>query len=113
MLFYNVLFSSKGLEKSWERHQEVAEYFHAGLENMGLKLFVKEKVSFEFLYKHVLYLLLWDLVAIETRKIIINETRWKCTNSDFNGCYRKQDCQRLPQLLLLVDMTGKRSQPTS
>uniref|UniRef100_A0A8D3C5L7 Alanine--glyoxylate aminotransferase n=1 Tax=Scophthalmus maximus TaxID=52904 RepID=A0A8D3C5L7_SCOMX len=43
MLFYNVLFSSKGLEKSWERHQEVAEYFHAGLENMGLKLFVKEK----------------------------------------------------------------------
>lgn len=36
----------KGLEKSWDRHQTVAEYFHAGLESMGLKLFVKEKVSF-------------------------------------------------------------------
>lgn len=36
----------KGLENSWERHEKVAEYFHAGLENMGLKLFVKEKVSF-------------------------------------------------------------------
>ena len=36
---------SQGLENSWERHRSVAEYFHAGLENMGLKLFVKEKVS--------------------------------------------------------------------
>lgn len=36
---------SKGLEKSCERHEKVAEYFHAGLESMGLKLFVKEKVS--------------------------------------------------------------------
>ncbi|XP_008305554.2 alanine--glyoxylate and serine--pyruvate aminotransferase a isoform X1 [Cynoglossus semilaevis] len=35
--------AEEGLEKSWERHQDVAEYFHAGLENMGLKLFVKEK----------------------------------------------------------------------
>ncbi|TMS20329.1 Serine--pyruvate aminotransferase, mitochondrial [Larimichthys crocea] len=33
----------EGLENSWERHEKVAEYFHAGLENMGLKLFVKEK----------------------------------------------------------------------
>ncbi|XP_040896123.1 alanine--glyoxylate and serine--pyruvate aminotransferase a [Toxotes jaculatrix] len=33
----------EGLEQSWERHQEVAEYFHTGLESMGLKLFVKEK----------------------------------------------------------------------
>lgn len=36
---------SKGLENCWERHKRVAEYFHAGLERMGLKLFVKEKVS--------------------------------------------------------------------
>ncbi|XP_014907965.1 alanine--glyoxylate and serine--pyruvate aminotransferase a [Poecilia latipinna] len=35
--------ADEGLEKSWERHQKVAEYFHAGLESMGLKLFVKEK----------------------------------------------------------------------
>lgn len=47
-LSYDMFSSSKGLEKSWERHQQVAEYFHAGLENMGLKLFVKEKVSFKF-----------------------------------------------------------------
>uniref|UniRef100_A0A6Q2X7Q0 Alanine--glyoxylate aminotransferase n=1 Tax=Esox lucius TaxID=8010 RepID=A0A6Q2X7Q0_ESOLU len=32
-----------GLENSWCRHQEVAEYFHEGLENMGLRLFVKDK----------------------------------------------------------------------
>lgn len=52
--YYNVVFvccmpfffHSKGLEKSWERHEKVAEYFHTGLESMGLKLFVKEKVSF-------------------------------------------------------------------
>lgn len=37
--------SPQGLESSWGRHQKVAEYFHTGLENMGLKLFVKEKVS--------------------------------------------------------------------
>lgn len=37
----------KGLENSWERHRRVAEYFHKGLEAMGLKLFVKEKVSFQ------------------------------------------------------------------
>uniref|UniRef100_A0A3Q3GYL7 Alanine--glyoxylate aminotransferase n=1 Tax=Labrus bergylta TaxID=56723 RepID=A0A3Q3GYL7_9LABR len=35
----------EGLENSWERHQNVAEYFHAGLESMGLKLFVKEKTA--------------------------------------------------------------------
>ncbi|XP_035032287.1 alanine--glyoxylate and serine--pyruvate aminotransferase a [Hippoglossus stenolepis] len=33
----------EGLEKSWERHKEVAEYFHTSLESMGLHLFVKEK----------------------------------------------------------------------
>uniref|UniRef100_A0A8C5GIC5 Alanine--glyoxylate aminotransferase n=1 Tax=Gouania willdenowi TaxID=441366 RepID=A0A8C5GIC5_GOUWI len=33
----------EGLEASWERHRTVAEYFHAGLENIGLKLFVKDK----------------------------------------------------------------------
>lgn len=36
----------KGLENCWERHRRVAEYFHRGLEAMGLKLFVKERVSF-------------------------------------------------------------------
>ncbi|XP_029003294.1 alanine--glyoxylate and serine--pyruvate aminotransferase a [Betta splendens] len=35
--------AEEGLENSWERHQNVAEYFHNGLEKMGLKLFVKEK----------------------------------------------------------------------
>ncbi|XP_028444119.1 alanine--glyoxylate and serine--pyruvate aminotransferase a [Perca flavescens] len=35
----------EGLQNSWKRHQEVAEYFHAGLESMGLKLFVKSKVT--------------------------------------------------------------------
>uniref|UniRef100_A0A3Q3VZV7 Alanine--glyoxylate aminotransferase n=1 Tax=Mola mola TaxID=94237 RepID=A0A3Q3VZV7_MOLML len=35
--------AEEGLENSWERHRNVAEYFHASLENMGLKLFVKEK----------------------------------------------------------------------
>ncbi|KAG7456448.1 serine-pyruvate aminotransferase [Solea senegalensis] len=35
--------TEEGLEESWERHHKVAEYFHAELENMGLKLFVKEK----------------------------------------------------------------------
>ncbi|XP_037326185.2 alanine--glyoxylate and serine--pyruvate aminotransferase a [Pungitius pungitius] len=35
--------AEEGLENSWERHQKVAEYFHTGLESMGLKLFVKEK----------------------------------------------------------------------
>ncbi|XP_061593540.1 alanine--glyoxylate and serine--pyruvate aminotransferase a [Cololabis saira] len=35
--------AEEGLENSWERHQKMAEYFHAGLERMGLKLFVTEK----------------------------------------------------------------------
>ncbi|XP_077441088.1 alanine--glyoxylate and serine--pyruvate aminotransferase a isoform X1 [Vanacampus margaritifer] len=33
----------EGLEHSWERHGKVAEYFHTGLERMGLKLFVEDK----------------------------------------------------------------------
>lgn len=37
----------KGLENCWERHRRVAEYFHNGLEALGLKLFVKERVSFK------------------------------------------------------------------
>ncbi|KAG7488358.1 hypothetical protein MATL_G00031910 [Megalops atlanticus] len=32
-----------GLESSWRRHKEVAEYLHKGLEDMGLKLFVQDK----------------------------------------------------------------------
>nr|XP_057928809.1 alanine--glyoxylate and serine--pyruvate aminotransferase a [Doryrhamphus excisus] len=35
----------EGLQSSWERHRKVAEYFHAGLERMGLKLFVKDKTT--------------------------------------------------------------------
>lgn len=35
----------QGLENSWKRHKEVAEYFHKGLEEMGLKLFVQDKVG--------------------------------------------------------------------
>ena len=64
MLSYSIIFcwfnemfcSSKGLEKSWERHGKVADYFHAGLESMGLKLFVKEKVSLKYQYIHVISL---------------------------------------------------------
>lgn len=72
-LFYNVLtvcfmhFSViKGLQNSWERHQEVAEYFHAGLESMGLKLFVKPKVSFKFQHYNFIfyYNLQWNLHRI-------------------------------------------------
>ncbi|KAM6962983.1 alanine--glyoxylate and serine--pyruvate aminotransferase a [Aplochiton taeniatus] len=37
------ILAEEGLESSWERHREVAEYFHRGLESMGLKLFVKDK----------------------------------------------------------------------
>ncbi|XP_006637739.1 alanine--glyoxylate and serine--pyruvate aminotransferase a [Lepisosteus oculatus] len=37
------IMAEQGLEKSWKQHQEVAEYLHQGLENLGLKLFVKEK----------------------------------------------------------------------
>ncbi|KAM3850233.1 alanine--glyoxylate and serine--pyruvate aminotransferase a [Diretmus argenteus] len=37
------IIAEEGLESSWERHRKVAEYFHDGLENMGLKLFVKDK----------------------------------------------------------------------
>ncbi|KAK0134516.1 Serine--pyruvate aminotransferase, mitochondrial [Merluccius polli] len=37
------MLAEEGLESSWERHRMVAEYFHTGLENMGLKLFVKDK----------------------------------------------------------------------
>uniref|UniRef100_A0A4W5RNV2 Alanine--glyoxylate aminotransferase n=1 Tax=Hucho hucho TaxID=62062 RepID=A0A4W5RNV2_9TELE len=37
------ILAEQGLENSWQRHKEVAEYFHEGLETMGLKLFVKDK----------------------------------------------------------------------
>ncbi|XP_030647132.1 alanine--glyoxylate and serine--pyruvate aminotransferase a [Chanos chanos] len=37
------ILTETGLEDSWRRHQEVAEYFHKGLEEMGLKLFVQDK----------------------------------------------------------------------
>uniref|UniRef100_A0A8B9KC42 Alanine--glyoxylate aminotransferase n=1 Tax=Astyanax mexicanus TaxID=7994 RepID=A0A8B9KC42_ASTMX len=37
------ILAETGLENSWKRHKEVAEYFHNGLEKMGLKLFVEDK----------------------------------------------------------------------
>ncbi|TRY54574.1 hypothetical protein DNTS_001575 [Danionella cerebrum] len=37
------ILAETGLENSWKRHKEVAEYFHKGLEDMGLKLFVQDK----------------------------------------------------------------------
>uniref|UniRef100_H2TVS6 Alanine--glyoxylate aminotransferase n=1 Tax=Takifugu rubripes TaxID=31033 RepID=H2TVS6_TAKRU len=37
------ILAEESLENSWKRHEKVAEYFQAGLESMGLKLFVKER----------------------------------------------------------------------
>lgn len=37
------ILAETGLENSWKQHKEVAEYFHHGLEAMGLKLFVEDK----------------------------------------------------------------------
>jgi len=37
-------FLLKGLENSWRHHREVAEYLWKGLEDLGLKLFIKDKV---------------------------------------------------------------------
>ncbi|KAL4630703.1 serine-pyruvate aminotransferase-like [Arapaima gigas] len=37
------ILAEMGLEKSWSRHKEVAEYLHEGVESMGLKLFVQDK----------------------------------------------------------------------
>ncbi|XP_056132219.1 alanine--glyoxylate and serine--pyruvate aminotransferase a [Lampris incognitus] len=35
--------AEEGLQNMWARHKTVAEYFHEGLEIMGLKLYVKDK----------------------------------------------------------------------
>jgi len=35
----------QGLENSWKRHQDTIEHFWAGLESMGLELFVEDKVK--------------------------------------------------------------------
>uniref|UniRef100_A0A8C9VMW2 Alanine--glyoxylate aminotransferase n=1 Tax=Scleropages formosus TaxID=113540 RepID=A0A8C9VMW2_SCLFO len=37
------ILAEMGLENSWNRHKEVAEHLHKGLESMGFKLFVQEK----------------------------------------------------------------------
>ncbi|KAL7832549.1 hypothetical protein SRHO_G00295670 [Serrasalmus rhombeus] len=37
------ILAETGLENSWKQHKDVAEYFHMGLEKMGLKLFVQDK----------------------------------------------------------------------
>ncbi|XP_062872307.1 alanine--glyoxylate and serine--pyruvate aminotransferase b [Trichomycterus rosablanca] len=37
------ILAEKGLEDSWRHHREVAEYLWKGLEDLGLKLFIKEK----------------------------------------------------------------------
>ncbi|CAI9603631.1 unnamed protein product, partial [Staurois parvus] len=36
------ILAEKGLECSWEQHREIALRFHKGLEDLGLKLFVKD-----------------------------------------------------------------------
>ncbi|XP_068136747.1 alanine--glyoxylate aminotransferase [Hyperolius riggenbachi] len=36
------ILAEKGLERSWEQHREIALMFHKGLEDLGLKLFVKD-----------------------------------------------------------------------
>lgn len=35
--------AEEGLENSWKRHQDTIEHFWAGLESMGLELFVEDK----------------------------------------------------------------------
>lgn len=40
----DVLILSQGLENSWRQHREVAEYLWKGLEDLGLQLFIKDKV---------------------------------------------------------------------
>lgn len=112
---------SKGLENSWDRHEKVAEYFHTGLENMGLKLFVQEKVRFNTVVCCCCFLLIISCTRIYIMQVAVITPKWykmiKVGNvlalTDFSGCYRKQDCPQLPPLLLLMDMTGKRSQRTS
>ncbi|XP_036421259.1 alanine--glyoxylate and serine--pyruvate aminotransferase b [Colossoma macropomum] len=37
------ILAEKGLENSWRHHKEVAEYLWKGLEDLGLKLFIKDK----------------------------------------------------------------------
>ena len=36
----------EGLENSWKRHHNTIEHLWAGLEEMGLRMFVKDKVKF-------------------------------------------------------------------
>ena len=38
----------QGLENSWKRHQDTIEHFWAGLESMGLELFVEDKVKWSY-----------------------------------------------------------------
>lgn len=52
----------------------MAEYFHAGLENMGLKLFVKEKVSFKFKDNDVIFIIICS-VTVLTRKRLLQKAR--------------------------------------
>ncbi|KAG9264753.1 alanine--glyoxylate and serine--pyruvate aminotransferase b [Astyanax mexicanus] len=37
------ILAEKGLENSWRQHKEVAEYLWKGIEDLGLKLFIKDK----------------------------------------------------------------------
>ncbi|XP_056598386.1 alanine--glyoxylate aminotransferase-like isoform X4 [Triplophysa dalaica] len=37
------ILAETGLDNLWKQHKEVAEYFHKGLKEMGLKLFVQDK----------------------------------------------------------------------
>ena len=38
------MIAEEGLESCWKRHKECAELLHKGVEDLGLKLLVKNKV---------------------------------------------------------------------
>ena len=44
------MIAEEGLEKCWQRHRECAEQLHQGLQDLGLKLLVKNKVFSELIY---------------------------------------------------------------
>lgn len=71
--FYTFCCKFKGLENSWERHEKVVEYFHAGLENMGLKLFVENKVSLEFVIFIIMIMIQHDKEIKRTNSVTESE----------------------------------------
>lgn len=45
---YWLYFLYQGIENSWKRHNDTIEHLWAGIEKMGLEMFVKDKVNFSF-----------------------------------------------------------------